>query len=137
MAYFFWIAGNGFDIFWKSHILSANISETCLTLWVCRPTTQYTNTLILISGYFVLNKIYLIFKRLQIKKKRGFSIVEHPQPLPLLVDCPLKKELFCGFPLIGIICKYTWLCFFGTLQRVTYLVYAAVHTLDKSLFTRY
>ena len=36
-------------------------------LWVCRPTTQYT------IGYVVLNKIYLIFKRLQINKKKTLN----------------------------------------------------------------
>ena len=68
----------------------------------------------LIFGYVVLNKIYLILKRLQIKKthlKKGFfpywtnppPAPPGPGPLsPLLVDYPLKRIFVCGFPLNNV-----------------------------------
>ena len=43
-----------------------------------------TNTLILIFGYVVWNKIYLIFQRLQKKTFKNFYIA-HPFTPPLLV----------------------------------------------------
>ena len=48
-----------------------------------RPTTntQYTNTITLIFGYVVLDKIYLVFQRLQNQKikKKILSIVRKPR----------------------------------------------------------
>ena len=58
---------------------------------------QYTNTLIFILGYVVLNKIYLIFQRLQIKINIKV-LFSHIIGTPFLVALSLKYNFFCGFP---------------------------------------
>ena len=63
------------------------------------------NTLILILGYVVLNKIYLIFQRLQKekekKRKKFFSLVGNPSPSQWTVH--YKKGFSCGFPKLLIV----------------------------------
>ena len=97
--FFLKIAGNWFWQFFFStifgHFFRQIFQETCYRLWVFQLTI---NTLILIFGYVVLNKIYKNFQRLQKKWKKDILFLSgQPLPPPLLVYCPLKSTFFCGF----------------------------------------
>ena len=75
-----------------------------LRFLILRDLIYYTNTLVLIFGYVVLNKIYLISKRLQIKNKISkkkikisfYSLVDNPPPP--FVDLSTKKKTFFRLP---------------------------------------
>ena len=68
----------------KEPYFQANISRNLLKTVFSPPTnnTQYTNTLILIFGFFVLNKICLTFQRLQKNIEKTFFQLTTPYHLP-------------------------------------------------------